>query len=177
MDIKNKILKTELIHWKNAEWLQNKNLKELSSENLERIKTSIKNNNFVQPFNVWQDKKGDLWILDGHHRKLALECLEREGLKIPDKLPANFIDCKDKREAAKLVLVYSSIYAKIQVDGLKEFVELNNLDFADLAVEIDIPELNIDFLNCNPENFDEKQKEYDENIDTDNCCPKCGYKW
>lgn len=108
MDITNKIIKSDLIEWRNLEWLQGK-LKAIPDSSLKKLKQSLVNNSFVQPFNVWEN--GKLWILDGHHRKLAMEQLEAEGYNIPDKLPANFVECKNKKEASKLVLVYSSIYA------------------------------------------------------------------
>ena len=52
--ITNKILKTELIEWRNLEWLQG-DLKDISKESLDKLKLSIKQNDFIQPFNVWED--------------------------------------------------------------------------------------------------------------------------
>ena len=109
--IKNKIIKTKLVDWRSLEWLQG-DLKELSDESFNKLKQSLKKNDFIMPFNVWNN--GKTWILDGHHRKRALAELEKEGFKSPSMLPANFIDCKNKKEASKLVLVYSSIYASAE---------------------------------------------------------------
>ena len=64
-------------------------------------------------------------------------------LKIPDKLPANFIDCKNKTEAKKMVLVYNSHYATINEDSMADFLDVMNIDELDL--EINIPD--IDLLN------------------------------
>ena len=73
--IQSKILKTEQIDWKKLEWLQG-NLKELSKESFNKLKTSIVKNGFLMPFHVWEN--GKTWILDGHHRKRALEELQKD---------------------------------------------------------------------------------------------------
>ena len=138
-----RILKTELIDWQNAEWLQG-NLKKISKEALAKLKESLKTNGFVMPFNVWYDQsKKKTWILDGHHRKLALQVLNDEGAEIPPKLPANFVDCKNRKEATKLVLVYSSLYARADSDSLLDFMNLEGLDFDLLKGEIDLPDIDL----------------------------------
>lgn len=71
--------------------MQNDNLKEISEESLAKLKNSLKRNDFIQPFNVWEDKKKKLWILDGVHRFKAMNELEKDGMKIPDLLPANLV--------------------------------------------------------------------------------------
>ena len=101
---------------------------------------SLKNNDFKSPFIVWQDKK-ILWVLDGHQRLPVLKLLKGEGENVPDKLPANFIDCKNKKEAKKAVLIYNSHYSDIQQDVFADWVK--DLNFDDIVSEIDIP--NIDF--------------------------------
>lgn len=154
LDIANKIIKSDLIEWRNLEWLQGK-LKAIPDNSLKKLKQSLINNSFVQPFNVWEN--GKLWILDGHHRKLAMEQLESEGYNIPDKLPANFVQCKDKKEASKMVLIYSSIYAKADEKSLDTFLTENSLDFNEVSGEIDLPELNLDVFgieNINDEKLD-----------------------
>ncbi len=147
--IENRIIKTDLIGWKRLEWLQNPNLKEMSKDSFLRLKNSLKMNNFIMPFNVWEDD-GRVWILDGHHRKKALEEIEKEGIQIPDELPANFINCRNRKEAVKLILVYSSIYANVTSDGLYELINTEGLDFGDIKMDIDLPEIN----------FDKFEKEY-----------------
>ena len=142
-EITSKILKQELVPWRELKWLQSSKLKDLGTKGIEKLKNSLKENNFVQPFNVWQDSKGVVWILDGHHREKALKQLEAEGYEIPELLPANFVDCADRKDAGKMVLVYSSIYAKITNDGLGEFLDDFELDLGDLANEIDLPNVDL----------------------------------
>ncbi len=145
--IKSKILRFGPIKWRSASWLQNENLKQLSDDAMTKIANSLRKNEFVQPFNVWQDKKGKIWILDGVHRQKAMLKLEEEGVKISDTLPANFIDCKNKKEAAKLVLVYSSNYAKVTEEGLKEFCEINDLLLQKVSEETEIDGIDYSLFN------------------------------
>lgn len=67
-EIKNKITQFRLVDWRVLNWLQNENLKDLDLTNFEKLKNSLRKNNFIQPFNVWKDTKGKLWILDGSQR-------------------------------------------------------------------------------------------------------------
>jgi len=166
----NKILKTELVEWEKLIPFQPVELKKMSKTQLDKIKTSYKNNGFKSPFYVWENKD-KLYILDGHQRLPILKLLRDEGEAIPDMLPANFVYCKDKKEAKKAVLIYNSHYADIQQDILADWIK--DLDLEDLKCEIDIPLLNLDF-EYSPEN---KEKEISDNIDTQNSCPQCGYKW
>jgi DNA modification methylase len=139
-EIKNKIIKTELVEWKKLDWLQNPNLKEMTKESFERLKNSLKKNDFIMPFNVWQNN-GKTWILDGHHRKKAMEEIKGNGYKIPGLLPANFIRCKNRKEAVRLILVYSAIYANVTEDGLYEFLNAEGLDFNDLKMDVELPQI------------------------------------
>lgn len=124
--LKNKIIETKLVEWRELKWLQG-GLKEISAEAFEKLKQSLKSNDFIQPFNVW-----DGWILDGHHRLQALKQIEQEGTKIPNLLPASLIECENKKEASKLVLVYSSSYADITGEGLQNFMFENDLTIDDM---------------------------------------------
>jgi len=114
--IANRIQKTSMVRWRQLQWLQG-GLKKIDAEAFQKLKRSLTQNSFVQPFNIWQDGKTH-WILDGHNRKRAMEELEQEGWKIPDVLPANFIRCESRKQGAKLVLLYSSIYANVTRNGL-----------------------------------------------------------
>ena len=157
--IQNRIVKTGQVEWRKLEWFQPQNLKQISKEKFDKLKQSIKANSFLQPFNVW-DENGQIWILDGHHRKRAMEELEKEGYAIPETLPANFIDCKSRREAAKLVIVYSSIYADVTKQGLTDFITTEGLDLEDLSLEVDLPKLDLGTFGSiteedTPEEFEE----------------------
>lgn len=175
--ITSKILKQELVPWRELKWLQSSKLKDLGDRGIEKLKNSLKENNFVQPFNVWEDSKGVVWILDGHHREKALKQLEAEGFQIPDLLPANFVECADRKAAAKMVLVYSSIYAKITNEGLGEFLDDFDLDLSNLVNEIDLPGL--DLADVMLENFEPAELEDQIKLDKEKLikCPKCGHEF
>lgn len=136
----NKILKTDMVDWKLLKLLQPTEMKKISKNQLEKLKTSFKKNGFKSPFYVWENKK-DIWCLDGHTRIPILKLLEEEGEVIPKMLPANFIECKNKQEAKKSILIYNSHYASIQPDILSQFI--SDLNIEELNSEIDI--VGIDF--------------------------------
>jgi len=147
----------EEVEWRKLKWLQTPGLKEIDKQLLNKLKQSLIKNNFIQAFNIWKEQN-NIWILDGHHRKMAMEELENEGYIIPNKLPAIFIDCKNKQEAAKYVLLYTSQYARILEDGLKNFlIEFNIFDKESLS-EIDLPNIELNKLfmeQINEEKLDE----------------------
>lgn len=142
-EIKDKVIKLGKIKWKEANWFQGE-LKELSVGNLKKLKQSIIKHDFADPLKIWNDGEKDN-ILDGHQRKLALEDLTKDGVIVPEELPAIWIDCKDKKEAAELVLAYNSQYGKVSHDTLYKFHHDMKLDLGSLE-NIDIPEINIDLF-------------------------------
>jgi DNA modification methylase len=144
--IASRVLKTDLINWRELKFIQNENFKELPKDAAHKLKASMVANNFVQPFFVWQDSEMNIWCLDGKHRTKLLEELLNEGFEVPYMLPACFIDCSDMKQAAELVLVFSSSYAKVTSEGLTDFLSLYDLDLKGLNQFIDLPDFDmIDF--------------------------------
>jgi hypothetical protein len=144
--MENKILKTLLVNWKELKLFQPADLKKMSKVQLDKLRTSLKNNGFKTPFYVWENDNG-MWCLDGHMRIPVLKLMESEGEMIPAVLPANFVDCKNREEAKKAVLIYNSHYANIQEDIFMDFI--SDLKFDEVKLEIDIPDLelyNFDFI-------------------------------
>lgn len=144
--LQSRIVETKPFPWKSLQFIQQEEFKELPKSAREKLKASILENQFSDPFKVWHDKASDVvYCLDGKHRTLILEELIKDGYQVPDLLPATFMDCIDKRDAAKLVLVYSSIYAKITEQGLYDFLKLYDFTPDEVKMTIDIPQL--DMLN------------------------------
>ncbi len=160
--VKSRVLKTEYINWRKAKWLQNDNLKDLDEEGMEKLKNSLVENDFVMPFHIWEETENDRWILDGHHREKALKELEAEGADVPELLPATFIECNNKKAAAKLVLIYSSIYAKITNEGLNDFLELFEIELEEFKGEIDLPEFSMPRFEQKFQSFGEEGDDDDE---------------
>jgi DNA modification methylase len=139
--MKNKIIKTELVNWKEIVPFQPDSIKKQTPEQKEKLKRSLLKNGFVSPLSVWQKGK-KIYAIDCHMRLRALNELEAEGHKIPEKMTASFLKIKDEKEAKKYVLVFNSHYGKMKGDILGDWVSDLNID--DLNLEIDIPEINLD---------------------------------
>jgi hypothetical protein len=153
LKITDKIIKSESIHWQEMKFLQPPGFKDLTKDAYNKLRQSIINNHFVESFKVWQDKK-IIYCLDGFHRVKVLKELKKEGHEIPDVFRADFLGCKDKKEASKLVLIYSSIYAAVTQEGLYEFTNLQDLDITSFKEEIDIPGFDI---NTYLKGYEEKE--------------------
>ncbi len=139
--LSSRVVKTAPVQWRQFSYIQQGNFKDISPEAMGKLKKSILDNQFTQPFYVWENPKdGVLYCLDGRHRTLAMEEMSKEGVNIPEELPATFISCVDKQEAARLVLIYSSIYAKVSQEGLFDFITAYELNFDDMKLTMDLPE-------------------------------------
>jgi hypothetical protein len=139
-EIKIRVLKQELIEWKALHWMQG-NLKQMTEAQCEKLTQYVLTKNILKPFHVWEHD-GKLWCLDGNHLRKVLELIEQKKLaKIPDKLPAVFIDCENEKEAADCVLTYSAVYTSIVDEGLYEFIHQYELqdEIPDLLKRIEIP--------------------------------------
>jgi DNA modification methylase len=137
--IGSRIIKTELVNWRELEFIQQDDFKEWLPNGNKKLLESLLKYQFVAPFMVWQNE-GVNYCLDGRHRCLDLNKALELGVKVPDLLPATFIDCSNMKEAAELVLIYSSAYARITQEGLLDFVKNFDLDFPDLQTMMNIPE-------------------------------------
>ncbi len=162
--IKNKVLETKLVNWRKLDWFQG-NLKELSKVNYEKLKKSLIEKNFISPFYVWKNQ-----ILDGHHRKKAMEMLEQEGYTIPEKLPAVHLDLKDKKEAAGVLLAINSQFAKITEDGLYEFMNDFEIDISDMS-DFELGNIDMDKFGAGYFDISQPTEAIDDKTTT---CPKCG---
>jgi DNA modification methylase len=144
--IKNKILKYGTVAWRDVKPLQSADLKKYTPGQIKKLKASIIANGFTAPMYIWENLKGEMILLDGFHRIIAFKELESiDGVSIPEKIPALFIDCKDKKDAKKVLLILNSHYAEIQKEGLWDFID--GLDFEDLVAEIDIPGMDFDDIS------------------------------
>jgi DNA modification methylase len=137
--ITSRVLKTVPIKWEELQFVQQENFKEWNNNGDKKLLDSILKYQFVDPFKVWENE-GKLYCLDGRHRFLDLQKAKESGVDVPVMLPATFIDCSSMKEAAELVLVYSSAYAKITQQGLLDFVQNFDLDFPEMQSMLNIPE-------------------------------------
>ena len=119
--IKNKILKTELVSWQELKGYEFNQLKDNSNRDISKLKNSIVNQGFSFALYNWFEHK---FIIDGTGRYLALLELEKEGYKIPD-LVVNQIQAENIKEAKKLALMVSSQYGQITQTSLADFTSLD----------------------------------------------------
>lgn len=150
--VESRIIETKSIFWRQLQFLQDDTFKEISPEERTKLRNSILERGFVDPFFVWLDTEtGIIYCLDGKHRTDELEQLVLDGFNVPDELPATFVRCNDKKEAAELVLVYSSYYAKITSHGFYDFLEQYKLDISSIGSGLNFPDLNIDEITSLPD--------------------------
>jgi hypothetical protein len=168
--LKSKVLKLEQIRWKELNWLQG-NLKEITQDDFNALINLILENDFKYPFTIWEDKENQMWILDGTHRKQALMEIEEKCLaKIPDVLPAIFIECKNKREAVKSIFEINSSFAKMIEQGVYELTQKYEIDYKDLESKYSIHDIDYDHFTANyfeEPSIDTKKSE-------EKTCPHCG---
>ena len=115
--IGSRVIGFENIDWQKLEFLQDDNFKEWINDGDKKLLQSLVKYQFIDPFKVWKND-GKLYCLDGKHRFLDLMKAKESGINVPELLPATFIGCSDIKEAAEMVLIYSSAYSKITYEGL-----------------------------------------------------------
>lgn len=141
--VKSRVLKLEKVKWKQLSFIQHEDFKEWIDGGDKKLLNSILKYQFIDPFKVWEND-GKLYCLDGRHRYLDLLAVEENGTPVPELLDATFIDCQNEKEAAELVLIYSSAYAKITQQGMYDFVSKFDIDIPDLKDVMNIPDFSMD---------------------------------
>jgi hypothetical protein len=69
--IQSRIIKTDLIKWRELKFIQQENFKEWVTNGSEKLIESILKYQFIAPFMVWQHD-GVNYCLDGRHRFMDL---------------------------------------------------------------------------------------------------------
>lgn len=117
-------------------------LKTLSMENAEKLRSSILIHGFAFPIFVWEcQADGQLYILDGHQRYAVLEQLRAEGYALP-QIPIVVIPAKDVSEAKAKLLVVASQYGKLSQTGFERFVsDVEHADLSKIIGTVALPEM------------------------------------
>ena len=169
---------------KDLNYFQEK-LKTIDENKFKDLKNSLIKNGLPLGFHIWIDSKEKIWIIDGHHRYLGLKALESEGFYIPP-IPVVKVLAKTKKEAANIVLISNSRYAKMNQDSFSEYLvnmdlslqDVEYLDFHEFETDIfktDFAGIKEESLSDVEENFNftikckshEEYKQVQEFFDTD----------
>jgi len=118
-------------------------LKSIDEKKFNDLKKSLIDDGLPLGFHIWKDDKSNIFIIDGHHRQLALIALRGEGYFI-NKIPCTSVIAKTKKEAAKAILISNSHYAKMNQNSLSDFMvdfelnleEIRNLDLGDIGLDL-----------------------------------------
>jgi len=136
--------------WSEFEFIQPDGFKEMTLAASKRLRKSIIRNGFAEAFKAWRDPdSGKIYCLDGFHRIAILRDLKAEGWVVPERFTTVFVECESMAEAARRVLIYSSIYASVTEDGLYEYLNKTGIDLYDVEKEIDVPSLDLDDFKRN----------------------------
>jgi hypothetical protein len=177
MEIKDRVLYSEKFEWRKLKPFQPENLKEMEKESFIKLKNSLKTNDFIASFDVWKQNEENYWILDGHHRKYALDDLVNEGCIVPEKFQCNFIHCENEQDACYAIVAKASSHAKMNELGFTEWATKYGLDFGRMIETTDIPNFDLEAVwNHNKVEIDiipPKEQENKKN----STCPNCGLEF
>lgn len=115
------------------------NLKALSKENYHKLRKEIETIGFSEPVSVWKNG-GKLYLLNGHQRVRTLKAMAVDGVGIP-KIPVNYVEAKDMKEAKRKVLALTSQYGEIEGEGLYEFMSEAGIEWPDVKDSFRFPEI------------------------------------
>ena len=134
-------------------------LKKLSDENFNKLRTKILESGFNFAPHTWKTDKG-YFILDGHQRIHVLKQLIKQGYEMRDTdgdilegVPCNIVEADSIEDAKDKVLQAVSQYGKLTEEGFLDFTADLDLDFTQFDLpDFQLPKLDDDF------EFDPKEK-------------------
>jgi len=154
-------------------------LKTLSDENFNKLRTEILEDGFNFSPHVWATDKG-YFILDGHQRIHVLKQLEKQGYtfvstdgKPISGVPCNTVEASSIEDAKRKVLQAVSQYGKLDDEGFLDFTDGLDLDFSNYDFpDFYIPDLEAPKFEPGDENDQGKLDEKKLKI-----CPECGHEF
>lgn len=155
-------------------------LKTLGTKEYEKLKKSILRYGISFPIFYWEND-GVKYCIDGHQRHRVLGKMLEEGYKIP-KLPADPVEAKDEKGAKEKILLLSSQYGKMDMEGLHGYFVQNDLSFPELKGIIDLPQIDLDKFEAGwmrEPNFEPGSQDEQGRLDQKKpiICPQCGHTW
>lgn len=141
------------LKWRDLQPFQPDDLKVMTADEFQKLQNNIEYNDFDTVPYVWYGE-GEYWLLDGHHRKYALEAMVSKGFDVPEELYCAVIDVNTRKEANEKLLDYSSNHAKIDEQGFLEFCHVNGLDLNTMSNRLSLPGIKIDLLSKHNQDFE-----------------------
>lgn len=147
-----------------------RNARTHSEAQIKKIASSIAEFGFINPV-ITDGKKG---IVAGHGRVMAAERLGME--EVPT------LEAAHLTEAQKRAYVLADNRLALDAGWDEQLLQIELLDLHDEGFDLSFTGFDLDEIDklikepvgdSPPEDFDE----YDEDIDTEHRCPKCGYEW
>jgi hypothetical protein len=116
-------------------------LKSLTNDDYLRLRKQIVEAGFSEPISVWKSGNKN-YILNGHQRLRTVQKMIEEGWECPP-LPISIIEAKNRVEAKKKLLAFTSQYGKVESQGLYEFVMDAQIAPDDLYTNFRLPEIDL----------------------------------
>ena len=116
-----------------------RSLKKMEAAQHVKLARSLQELGFSFPEFVWHHPDGRWLCIDGHQRLIVLAA---EGWMVDGGIPVVEIEAVDEQEAAKKLLVASSTYGKVQLQGVYEFSEAHGLVLPEFEL-LDLPDFDL----------------------------------
>lgn len=121
------------------------NLKELNTNNYNRLRRQIIKHGFCEPLTIWKHRNeagSSLYYLaNGHQRLRTLKQMRDDGFHIP-KIPVNYVEAETIEDAKRILLSLASNYGEVTNDGLYEFIIDAGIMPQELISDFRLPEIN-----------------------------------
>lgn len=121
-------------------------LKTLDEHNYEKLKAVILRQGISEPISIWTHQNVN-WILNGHQRHTTLSRMKAEGFDVPP-IPVSIVHAESLKEAKEKCLTAAAQYGKVSDEGLKEYLQVADIDFSFAEDFLRMPEINFDYLSA-----------------------------
>ena len=126
------------------------NLKDITVINAEKLIAIIERDGFAFPLAVAFINDKPFGIIDGHQRHRVVSLMLQRGYVMmgcngqsTECLPCVRVDCKDKRQAGRLILAAVSQFGKVNDEGLYKFTHDFGLEVQSMH-DFNLPDFNTD---------------------------------
>jgi site-specific DNA-methyltransferase (adenine-specific) len=119
--------------------------KHLSDTDYAKGRAVLLERGFKFPFSIWVDPQGKKWTVDGHQRRQLFDRMKKEGIKIPEEFPADYIYAENKADAARDIIASESKFGDIVESDFTDFLHEYDIDFGEVEEWANIPSIEDNF--------------------------------